>query len=228
MTEPVSLIILDCDGVLVDSEPIAVRVDAEALAEVGWPLSEAEIIERFVGRSQEYLVNEAERHLGRRLPPGWSDELTCRLLEAFSAELRPVADVVEALDNIRLPICVASSGSHRKIEHSLRLTGLLPRFRGRIFSTDDVEHGKPAPDLFLHAAGAMGVPVAEAVVVEDSASGVAAARRAGMRVLGYVGGLASADGLSEATRVFSDMRDLPHLVSSLQESKPLVSLRSET
>jgi HAD superfamily hydrolase (TIGR01509 family) len=214
---PVSerLLILDCDGVLVDSERIAVRIDSHVLGRLGWPLTEAQIVERFVGRSHEYMVSEIETHLDRRLPSDWEDEFRHLYREAFEAELRPVDGVVEALDRLNVATCVASSGSHERIERSLRLCGLYERFAGRIFSSHDVPRGKPAPDLFLLAASRMGVAPAQAIVVEDSPFGVEAALAAGMPVLGYAGGLVPRERLAGATHVFTDMQRLPELVDRL-------------
>jgi len=128
------LTIFDCDGVLVDSERIAIRIDAVVLADLGWPLSEAEIIERFVGRSEEHMVREIEAQLGRRLPANWEAVYQDLYVTAFERELRAVEGVVDALDRITSATCVASSGSHAKIERSLRRTDLYGRFEGRIFS----------------------------------------------------------------------------------------------
>jgi HAD superfamily hydrolase (TIGR01509 family) len=187
MTRPIELVIFDCDGVLVDSERLAVRVDVRVLAELGWILSEREVIERFVGRSHEFMVAEIEAHLGRRLADDWEDAFQHLYREAFAAELTPVDGVVEALDQIALPTCVASSGSHEKMRYTLGLAGLYDRFAGRIFSASEVARGKPAPDLFLYAAGRMGVDPATCAVVEDSRYGVEAARAAGMLALGFAG-----------------------------------------
>ena len=151
------LVILDCDGVLVDSEVISVRVDAEVVAELGWSLTEQEVAERYLGGSYEAMVADIEANVEGPLEPGWDKAFDRRYREAFAAELQPVAGVLEALDRITLPTCVASSGSIEKMRLTLGLTGLWERFEGRIFSADDVEHAKPAPDLFLHAAAAMGV-----------------------------------------------------------------------
>jgi HAD superfamily hydrolase (TIGR01509 family) len=208
------LVIFDCDGVLVDSEPIAVRIDVEMLAEVGLPLSEAEVIERFVGRSPEVILAETEAQLGTRLPDGWFERGEARIREAYTTELQPVAGIVEALDQIELPACVASSSGHDSIRLKLELTGLYERFAGRIFSATDVANGKPAPDLFLHAAARMGAEPSRCVVVEDSRYGVQAARAAGMYVLGYAGGLTPAHVLEgPRTVVFDDMRKLPELLA---------------
>jgi HAD superfamily hydrolase (TIGR01509 family) len=207
------LVIFDCDGVLVDSERLAVKVDVVLLRELGWPLSETEVIDRFVGRSDRDTQAAIEAHLGRRLPAGWQDTLTARYHEAFAAELTPVAGVVGALDRITLPTCIASSGTHEHLRYTLSLTGLYERFAGRIFSAQDVSRGKPAPDLFLHAAASMSAEPAACVVVEDSRPGVEAARAAGMRVLAFAGGLTPPDLLAGPnTTVFADMRELPGLL----------------
>ncbi|HEY6709218.1 MAG TPA: HAD family hydrolase [Actinomycetota bacterium] len=214
MDGPFELVIFDCDGVLVDSERIAVRVEAELLAELGWPLSQAEIIERFMGRTTEYMDEAIEAQLGSRLPGDWRDQFQRRYREAFAAELVPVDGVLDALDQIAVPTCVASSGSHDKLRFTLGHTGLYERFEGRIFSGYEVADGKPAPDLFLHAAARMEAGPARCAVVEDSLYGVLAARAAGMRVFGYAGGLTSSDRLEgEATVVFEDMRELPRLLA---------------
>jgi len=214
MTRPIALVIFDCDGVLVDSERLAVRIDVRVLAALGWPLSEREVIDRFLGRSHEFMVAEIQAHLGRRLPVDWEDEFQHLYREAFAAELTPVAGVVEALEQITLATCVASSGSHDKMRYTLGLTGLYDRFAGRIFSASEVANGKPAPDLFLHAARRMGVDPAACAVVEDSRYGVEAARAAGMLALGFAGGLTTVERLrGSGTLVFSDMRDLPSLLA---------------
>jgi HAD superfamily hydrolase (TIGR01509 family) len=211
---PFELVIFDCDGVLVDSERIAVRVEAEYLAELGWPLSQAEIVERFMGRTTEYMDEAVEARLGSRLPSDWKDQFRRRYAEAFAAELVPVDGVLDALDQIAVPTCVASSGSHDKLRFTLGHTGLYGRFEGRIFSGYEVANGKPAPDLFLHAAARMGAEPARCAVVEDSRYGVLAARAAGMRAFGYAGGLTPADRLEgEGTVVFEDMRELPRLLA---------------
>jgi HAD superfamily hydrolase (TIGR01509 family) len=211
---PVELVILDCDGVLIDSERLAVKVDVLVLRELGWPLSEAEVIERFVGRSDRDTQAAIEAHLGRTLPADWGDHAEQLYRQAFAAELVPVAGITDALDCITLPTCVASSGTHEHLRYTLGLTGLYERFAGRIFSAEDVARGKPAPDLFLHAAEAMGVEAAGCVVVEDSRPGVAAARAAGMRALAFTGGLSPSDLLEGPNTVlFDDMRELPRILA---------------
>ena len=202
------LVIFDCDGVLVDSERLALRTEATILAGLGWPLTEADIVDRFVGRSAAYMQDQIERHLGRRID--WEAEFEVHYREVFERELVAVPGIVEALDGIDTPTCVASSGSHEKMRFTLGKTGLLERFAGRIFSGDEVAHGKPAPDIFLFAADRMGVSPGRCAVVEDSLSGVTAGLSAGMAVFAYAGGVTAADALAlDGAEVFDHMADLP-------------------
>lgn len=211
-TGPIDLVIFDCDGVLVDSERLSIEVDRRVLADLGWELSSDEIVHRFVGRSAAYFRSEIESFLGSPLRDDWEATYQPWYVAAF-AELIAVDGVERALDEIVTATCVASSGTHAKIRRTLGMTGLLPRFEGRIFSVDDVVVGKPAPDLFLHAADRLGVDPEHCAVVEDSRFGVRAARAAGMRVYGYAGGLTPAEWLEqEGAVVFADMRDLPDLL----------------
>ncbi len=210
----VDLVIFDCDGVLVDSERLAVVVESRLITSLGWALTPDDVLERFVGRSDAYMLSEIETGLGRAVPE-WPDLYREHLYAAFHDELTPVDGVTAAIDALEVPTCVASSGTHEKMALTLGLTGLLDRFDGRIFSTTEVANGKPAPDLFLHAAERMGAAPERCVVVEDSRSGVEAARAAGMRALGYAGGLTPAEWLAgPGTTVFTDMADLPGLVAT--------------
>jgi HAD superfamily hydrolase (TIGR01509 family) len=212
--EPFELVIFDCDGVLVDSERLSVRIEVAILADLGWPLTEREIVERFVGRSDEQMRREIEAYLGRALDDDWEDAYAHLYRDAFEHELTAVPGVVAALDRIDAPTCVASSGTHDKMRFTLGMVGLYDRFEGRIFSATEVEHGKPAPDLFLHAARRMGAPPERCAVIEDSRWGVEAARAAGMTALAYVGGGLTPVGALQGpgTTVFSDMADLPALL----------------
>ncbi len=210
----VQLAIFDCDGVLVDSERLAVGVDMIILERVGWPLTYDEVVERFVGRPHSFMVSEIEAHVDG-LPDGWVDEYRPLYEAAFAADLVAVEGIAAALDLVTVPTCVASSGTHRDIRRSLELTGLRDRFGERIFSVEDVARAKPAPDVFLFAADRMGTAPSSCVVVEDSVHGVNAARAAGMRVLAYGGGLAPAAKLAgPATTVFGHMRELPGLLAA--------------
>jgi HAD superfamily hydrolase (TIGR01509 family) len=217
------LVIFDCDGVLVDSERLSIHLDVILLERLGWPMSEAEVVERFVGRTEAAMKAEVEGHLGRDVSADW-DLFSEEYLRLFDAELEPVDGIVEALDGVRaagLPICVASSGDHGKIRRNLARTGLLGRFDGRIFSADDVAHGKPAPDLFLRAADVMGAAPARCAVVEDSTYGVEAALAAGMRAFGYAGGVTAADRLARpGVVVFDEMRQLAGLLDAAESGSP--------
>ncbi|WP_385620827.1 HAD family hydrolase [Streptomyces sp. P8-A8] len=207
------LVIFDCDGVLVDSERIAVRIEVQIGAELGWPLTADEVIEKFVGRSNKSISELVDARLPGK-SAAWQERYETLHREAVDRELVAVEGIHEALAAIALPTCVASSGSHEKMRHTLGHTGLYAHFEGRIFSATEVEHGKPAPDLFLHAARRMGVEPAACAVVEDSKYGVQAARSAGMRAFGYAGGLTPAHWLEGPdTVVFDDMRKLPSLLS---------------
>jgi HAD superfamily hydrolase (TIGR01509 family) len=213
------LVIFDCDGVLVDSERLAIRTEAEILSGLGWPLTESEIVQRFVGRSAAHMHGEIERHLGRSVD--WDAEFEPRYQAVFARELAPVPGVIEALERITASTCVASSGSHQKMEFTLGITGLLDRFAGRIYSVDEVERGKPAPDIFLYAADQMGVPPGRCAVIEDSVSGVTAGLAAGMAVFAFAGGVTSSSSLSlDRAVVFEDMCVLPELLLDGNEVSP--------
>ena len=185
---PSKLIIFDCDGVLVDSEPISNLVLADMLAEQGLTMSLAEARARFQGLLLSQVLERAELMLGRPLPPGWLDEYVERRSEAFASELLPISGAAELVRDVAaagLAVCVASQGSLRKTERSLELTGLDALFAPRArFSAELLAHGKPHPDLFLHAAERMGFAPGACAVVEDTPSGVTAARAAGMTVYG--------------------------------------------
>jgi HAD superfamily hydrolase (TIGR01509 family) len=206
------LVIFDCDGVLIDSERLAVRTETEILAELGWSLSEAEVIERFVGRSSVYMQAVIEEHLGRRVD--WQAQFERREREVFERELEPVDGVIDALDAISIPSCVASSSSHEMLRFKLDLTGLADRFVGRVFSADDVARGKPDPAVFLFAAASLAVHPSKCAVIEDSVSGVEAGLAAGMTVFAFAGGVTSADQLRrDGVVIFDSMRALPELLT---------------
>ncbi|MBD3403804.1 HAD-IA family hydrolase [candidate division GN15 bacterium] len=208
-----SLIIFDCDGVLVDSEPITNRVFCRMLNELGLEITFDETMRTFMGRTMQGCVEIIEQRLGRPAPPDFIDDYYRRILPAFEGQLQPVTGVVDALDAITVPTCVASSGSHEKMRTTLGLTGLLSRFDGRLFSGTEVARGKPNPDLFLYAAREMGHAPDTCAVIEDSVAGVEAAVAAGMTVFGYAG-YTPPDALEGAGAiVFDDMRSLPELLA---------------
>lgn len=213
------LIIFDCDGVLVDSEPIAARVLAQALTELGFALTAQQALERYTGISMAAVLAQIEAQWGRPLPADFRERLRERDFAAFRAELQPIPGIFEALRQLAPPRCVASSGAPQKMRFTLGLTGLLPWFEPHLFSAEMVERGKPAPDLFLYAARQMGAAPGECVVVEDSAAGIQAARAAGMRALGFPGGGHAGPGYAHmlrqagAHRVFAHMSELPALIA---------------
>jgi HAD superfamily hydrolase (TIGR01509 family) len=210
------LLILDNDGVLVDSEPIANRVLAELLTECGHPTTYEEAVRDYLGGTLRLVRDIVEPRLGRPLPGDFEARYHERLFARMRAELAVVAGVVAALDAIDLPTCVASSGTHERIETTLAAVGLLDRFAGRIFSAGDVPRGKPHPDLFLYAAERMGAEPDRCLVVEDSPHGVAAAKAARMTVIGYAG-LTPACRLAAADVVIEGMIELPTTIRRIAD-----------
>jgi len=205
------LVIFDCDGVLVDTERATVVVESSFLTELGWAIAPEEVADLFLGRTDEYMRQVIEERLPE-LPSDWERRLEARYVSAHT-EVQPVEGIVDALERISGDTCVASSGTHEKMRRTLGATGLYERFEGRIFSATDVEHGKPAPDLFLYAAERMGARPETCAVVEDSPFGIAAAKAAGMRAFAYAGGVMPPERLRDADVVFDDMRELPALLS---------------
>src|SRR4051812_664056 len=189
------LIIFDCDGVLVDSEILSCGCLSAVLANHGIDVGVNEVLELFTGRSVA-AVREHFGALGQVLPEAFAAELKQRVRQSFAASLLPIEGVDAVLGNLRRPICVASSSDLDRVAFSLAMTGLFKYFIGRLYTAQMVKRGKPAPDLFLHAAAAMGADPRRTLVVEDSVSGVRAAKAAGMTVWGFVGGChyASRDG----------------------------------
>jgi HAD superfamily hydrolase (TIGR01509 family) len=214
------LLIFDCDGVLIDSETISCRVDAECFTEAGFPITIEEVTERFVGVSSAHMFSWIEQHHGRKLPEDFPQRLKARLQEAFARDLQPMPGIVTILESVPTARCVASSSYPDRLSFTLGHTGLLDFFAPNIFSASMVTHGKPAPDLFFYAAQRMGRPPQDCLVIEDSRAGVIAARAAGMRVLGFTGGAHCRPDHGRRLRdagahdIFADMRDLPRLLST--------------
>ncbi len=188
MNDATSLLIFDCDGVLIDSEIVACKVVERGLAQFDCPVPLSVITERFTGVNYREMCRIL-RDDYQLSPPdeleGWIER---EVMAAYRGELRAIAGVAELVQSLSMPFCVASSSAPPKLRHGLETTGLLALFEPNIFSASLVAQSKPAPDLFIFAAGRMGVPPARAVVVEDSVAGVRAGVRAGMKVLGFVGG----------------------------------------
>ncbi|GHK00230.1 HAD family hydrolase [Streptomyces sp. NPDC003753] len=209
------LVIFDNDGVLVDSEPISNRLLAAYLTELGHPTTYEDSIRDYMGSAMHRIHDLVLQRTGERLPDDFDDVFHARVFAAFERELEPVADVENVLEKLTadgVPFCVASSGSHDRIRVGHRTTGLDRWFDdGRVFSSQDVGRGKPAPDLFLYAAERMGVAPQRCVVVEDSPLGVQAAVAAGMDVYGFTA-MTPADRLAGATQLFASMGELADLL----------------
>ncbi|MBR0956369.1 HAD family hydrolase [Bradyrhizobium japonicum] len=207
------LIVFDCDGVLVDSELLSCRCLSEVLAEFGFELSVEQALELFLGRSTA-AIGQYYRERGRTLPDEFLPRLKARVLETFAKSLQPIPEVATVLSALKAPRCVASSSDIDRVSLSLDVTGLSSHFDGRLYTAQMVKHGKPAPDLFLHAAEKMRADPSRTLVIEDSVSGVQAGKAAGMTVWGFVGGghYRTRDGrailsAAGADRVFARMSD---------------------
>ena len=185
------LVIFDCDGVLVDSEAIGNRFISEALTLAGIPISAEGALSKFLGGKLTQIKEDAEKQLGFSLPANWVDEIYKKQFSEFRKNLKSISgieDVLDVLERINTPVCVGSNGPLNKMEVSLGVTKLKDRFLGRIFSADQVENPKPAPDLYLYCADQMGVLPQNCLVIEDSPRGALAGVAAGMSVFGYTGG----------------------------------------
>jgi HAD superfamily hydrolase (TIGR01509 family) len=213
------LVIFDCDGVLVDSEPILNRVFAETLTEAGFRITYEEVVRQFMGKSLATCLEIIEATYGRPLPSNFVEYCKEREFAAFHQELQSTPGIAAILEQITLPRCVASNSSQRHIQLALTLTGLLPHFEGKLYSAYDVDRPKPFPDLYLHAAEQMGTDPERCVVIEDSVPGVQAGYAAGMTVFGYApptqekaASRRDALLLAGAQRVFEEMAQLPTLL----------------
>ncbi|MGI5402093.1 HAD family hydrolase [Streptomyces sp. CA-135486] len=210
------LVIFDNDGVLVDSEPISNTILAGYMSELGHPTSYEDSLRDYMGAAVHRIHDLVMERTGKRLPDDFDETLHARVFAAFERELAAVDGVTEVLGKLvadSVPYCVASSGSHERIRVGHRKTGLDLWFQdGVVFSAQDVGRGKPAPDLFLHAAQRMGVAPERCVVVEDSPLGVQAALAAGMDVYGFTA-MTSAEKLDGAKGYFGTMAELPALLA---------------
>ena len=218
MTKNLPLIIFDCDGILVDSEPISNHVLTLLLNEIGLEISYEQSLELFLGKSWSTNLSTITKMLGTAPPEKFLEIYTSRMTQEFYRELKPVEGIEEVLSKINYNFCVASSGSHQKIKTTLGITGLLDRFNNRIFSADDVMQGKPYPDLFLHACKYMNSKPQNCIVVEDALPGVMAAISAGMQVVGYTPTRDTWNLAFHGAITFSNMRKLPNLLENLIEA----------
>jgi FGGY-family pentulose kinase/HAD superfamily hydrolase (TIGR01509 family) len=233
---PIRLVIFDCDGVLVDSEPLAMRVLLEVIAEQGIEIERGTAFKSYLGRSLASISESLNLSHGAHLSEASLAGMRDRLYALYREELRPTGWIAGVLGELGLPFCVASSSQPERIRLSLELTGLLPRFEGHMYSASMVANGKPAPDLFLHAAREMGVAPENCLVIEDSPAGIVAARAAGMAVFAYLGGSHIAQSGLRAEiealgpdAIVDDMRALPgllelHAAREAGEAKLLVAV----
>jgi HAD superfamily hydrolase (TIGR01509 family) len=217
-----SLVIFDCDGVLVDSEVISCRAHAETLTRQGYPITADQVLQRFLGMSDREARLMVEAELGRSLPKDFEAQIKQATLQRYASDLGTIPHIREAIGAINLPKCVASSGTPEKIRHGLTCAGLHDLLAPHIFSATQVKRGKPAPDLFLFAAEQMKAAPERCIVIEDSLPGVTGARAAGMTVLGFHGGSHCTPGHAEmlqasgAALTFDDMRQLPGLIERIR------------
>lgn len=194
------LIIFDCDGVLIDSEIVAARLEAEAATALGLPITAEEICRRFAGTTTREVWQTLERELGRPLPEGFFEAHLEHVRDVFSRDLEPIRGARAALERVAaaaIPFCVASSTRLPSLLTNLATAGLADLVDGRVYSASQVKRAKPAPDVFMFAASQMGADPADCLVIEDSVAGVTAARRAGMRVAGFLGGSHVTEGHDE-------------------------------
>lgn len=211
------LVIFDCDGVLVDSEPIAARITAESVSELGWPMTAEMAKAEFLGDTFKNIIRRVEEKIGGKVPEDWPARSQARLFAALERDVAPVAGVHTAIEKLLAAgatLAVASQGAHTKMQITLRVTGLLPFFEGRIFSAYDVERPKPFPDLFLHAAQALGFAPSYTVVIEDSTRGVKAALAAGMRILGYTASVGRDAIVAAGAEPVDDLAEVPALLGA--------------
>jgi HAD superfamily hydrolase (TIGR01509 family) len=213
--KPFALVIFDCDGVLVDSEVITSRVFAKMLNDLGIAVTVEQTFEKFVGRSMAQCLEMIAGLLGREVPEDFARQYQLRITAALNSELKAVPGIAAALEAIQTPYCVASNGSPEKMQTTLGVTGLLPKFKDKMFSVCEVARGKPFPDIFLYAASRFGVAPSACVVIEDTPTGVEAGVAAGMTVWGYSAHMPARRLIDAgAHRTFDRMSALPDLISN--------------
>lgn len=209
----IELVIFDCDGVLVDSERITNTVLAEMLNELGLAVTLDDMFEQFVGHSITYCLELSEKLLQRSVPDNFEQEFHERTAIAYQKHLQPVPGIVDILQGLEIPYCVASNSTHQEMQTTLGITHLLDYFEGKRFSVSDVARGKPYPDVYLYAAEQMGVVPNQCVVVEDTPTGTKAAVSAGMKVYGYAKLTPAQQLEKEGAIAFTNMQQLPTLIS---------------
>lgn len=214
------LVIFDCDGVLVDSEPLSAQATATALGEFGVHIDARQVLATLTGLTFAATVDKVRRDYGVLLPADFARRHAQLVEQAFRRELKPVAGVVETLGAMRVPFCVGSNSSRARLALTFEVTGLGHFFKGRVFSGEDVKEGKPAPDLFLHAAASCDVLPQDCLVIEDSPLGVTAAVKAGMPAIGFVGGGHASPALGERLLQAGALRILDDFTRVVGELRP--------
>ena len=212
------LVIFDCDGVLVNSEPVANKVVANALSHEGWALTPHQADALFLGMTLPDMVPLIESHLGRPLSPGWCDALVEAVMQAMKTDTSSIPGGIEALravTDLGLPWRIASNSSHAEMAVKFACVGASGLVAGRLHSFEDVARGKPAPDLFLAAAAAEGIPPEHCLVIEDSTTGARAAAAAGMKCFGYAPANTGPALAAVGAILFTSMFDLPNLIAAL-------------
>ena len=217
------LIIFDCDGVLVDSEIVAARVEARLLSAAGFEITPEEIAERYAGLNFQDILLRIESETGTPFQASLIDKAEKMVDERLDREVKAVDGALAAIDAVGVRTCICSNSSSDRLARMLARTGIASRFSGTVFSARDTgtKRPKPAPDVFLHAAEAMDASPARTIVVEDSVHGIAGARAAGMRVVGFTGASHSypghADVLTEAgaETVIHRLADLKPVLEAL-------------
>jgi HAD superfamily hydrolase (TIGR01509 family) len=222
------LIIFDCDGVLIDSEILSARVDCEILGELGYEITPEELAHRFAGFTTQSIFEKVGEELGRPVPPEMIKRAERETDRRLGEQVDVLPGVHEMLDLLDYPRCICSNSRGERLKISLSKAGLWDRFRPYVFSAHDVGagRGKPAPDVFLHAAGVFETNPSEVIVIEDSVAGVTGAVAAGMRVIGFTGASHSwpghGDALIEAGALTTirRLRDVPATVEAMREWRP--------
>lgn len=214
----IELVIFDCDGVLVDSEIISAKMLKTTLVNLNVDISIAYILANFVGRSYPTVLKEIEAEFNVRLPDNFGDVYRESLISEFEKSLTAIPFVRETIEALEIPYCVATSSSPQRVARSFAATGLTDLFAEHVFTASQVQHGKPAPDLFLFAAKNMGMNPEKCLVIEDSIAGIKAAQSAGMNVMRFVGGthLVGAANLTDVKQ-FASFQDFFSIFPNLKK-----------
>ncbi len=208
----VNCIIFDCDGTLVDSEPLTNKVIAEMAGELGIKMTGEEATSLWGGKTIDAVVYGMKEMSGKDLPEDWVSRLVQNVSNAYKYDLVPMDGISEVLDSLKIATCVASNGRPEHVENSLKIAGLYKYFQGKVYTASEVKYPKPAPDLFLYAVDKMGFSNEECVIIEDSIPGITAAVRAGIRVLGLVKMSSKKEIVEAGAEPFTNMRELPRLL----------------